>query len=225
MSNFNRYSRVNKFEKRRKNTKLISILMVAATILVLLLIGLWLFGPDDQADDSTNNSSQVDNANNSENTSEDNGEDPASTNDESSQSNDGENSSENEDNQSSENVDEQNEEDTPVNSEDENVISTINDNWEPVGTEQEGPHSINFTEDSQDRIEMEKAVLHATGLAEDDMIPWWLERGGDQQVIATVSNRAETAIYRVYLSWIDNQGWQPTLVEILEENDQKWRFE
>lgn len=72
---------------------------------------------------------------------------------------------------------------------------------------------------------MESAIRLAAGLAEGDMITWWLQNGGDQKVIGTVSNRSETQTYRVYLSWMDNQGWQPTLVEVLKENDQKWRFE
>lgn len=53
------------------------------------------------------------------------------------------------------------------------------------------------------------------------MIEWWIENGGDQKVIATVSDTAETEVFRVFLSWVDNEGWQPTKVEILIENDKK----
>lgn len=60
-----------------------------------------------------------------------------------------------------------------------------------------------------------------TGIPEDNMIEWWVGNGGDQKVVATVSDREETETYRVYLSWVDNEGWQPTKLETLVENDKK----
>ena len=45
------------------------------------------------------------------------------------------------------------------------------------------------------------------------MIEWHVGNGGEQKVIATVSNRAKTEYYRVYLDWIDGEGWKPTLNE------------
>lgn len=107
---------------------------------------------------------------------------------------------------------------------DDNVIQAYEGNWEPIGTEQEGPHTVTFSDNSIDRLEMRKAILLATGLSENDYHEWWLANGGDQKVIATVSNNNETEVFRVYLSWIDNEGWQPTKVELLKENDwEKYR--
>ena len=99
---------------------------------------------------------------------------------------------------------------------DDNVIEAYTGNWQPIGTVQEGPHTTVYDDGSQDRIEIKQAVISVTGLA-DDMIEWRIGNGGDQKVIATVSNPGKTDNYRVYLSWVDNQGWQVTSVEKLKE--------
>lgn len=104
---------------------------------------------------------------------------------------------------------------------DDNVIEAYIGNWQPVGTEQVGVHTTDFTDGSLDRIEIKQAVSDVTYIAESDMIEWRVENGGEQKVIATVSNHDETDIYRIYLSWIDEAGWQVTKVEKLKENDKK----
>lgn len=66
---------------------------------------------------------------------------------------------------------------------------------------------------------MEQAIQLATNL--DEMITWRIENGGEQKAVATVSSMDQDKTYRIYLSWITNQGWQPTKVELLKENDMK----
>lgn len=230
MSEFDRYTRVNKFEKRRKNTKLMTTLIVAASFLIVLLIGLWIFGPDDEPA-NTNELGNSETSINEENT--DGNTEETDESEETSEGAENEGSTGTEDDeQSDSSADGEDKEDQNIDTEptdpvgDEgNVISAFTGDWAPIGTEQQGPHTTTYDEGSVDRIEMEKAIRLATGLAEGVMITWWLENGGDQKVIATVSDRAETKTYRVYLSWIEAEGWQPTLVEELRENDQKWRFE
>src|SRR5699024_10244213 len=104
---------------------------------------------------------------------------------------------------------------------DDNVIEAYTGDWQPVGTEQSEPHTTNYSDGSQDRQEMRKAVAAATGLDENNFIMWWVERNGDQSVINTVSDPNETEIYRVYNTWVANEGWQPIKVERLKENDKK----
>src|SRR5690625_4223469 len=55
MNSDNRQSRLNKFEKRRKNTKKISILMIIAGILLLILLAFWIFGGKEKDTTSTDN--------------------------------------------------------------------------------------------------------------------------------------------------------------------------
>ncbi len=218
--NSNKYSRVNKFEKRRKNTKLLSIMLVIGALLVIVLIGTFIFGGNDEAEepnDKTNqtNEEQADKPGDSSADDESNTEEQNQSDDEESAADD---SNEND-------SDNQNVETEQVETDDENVVKAYTGNWQPIGTEQQGPHTTNYNEGTQDRAEMEEAARVATGLEEGNMTTWWLERGGEQQVIATVSDNDETKTYRVYLTWVDNEGWQPTKVEELKENDQKHRFQ
>ena len=220
-------SRKDKFEKRRKNTKLISLLFVVIFILFISLLGMWLFGGSNEDNIAEELNEQQEEA---VEVNKDNGSDENI-----------ENKSEPEENQTSaENdlsIDEKNEEKTDlddnqnkdteikeVEPSDDNVIKAYEGNWDPVATKQKGPHTVTFADNSQDRLEMRKAILLATELEEDDYREWWLGNGGDQKVIATVSNNSQSEIYRVYLSWIDNEGLQPTKVEELKENDwEKYR--
>ncbi|WP_010531072.1 DUF1510 family protein [Lentibacillus jeotgali] len=211
-------SRVNKYEKRRKNTKLLSTFIIVGSILVIVLIALLIFGGSDEAgksgDNQTNQSSSQEEASNSNSESE--GESgSADGSDESGTNNDSD-------------MDEENNGETEteqVEPSDDNVAEAYTGDWEPVGTEQSEPHTINYNEGSQDRNEMRQAVAEATGLDVNNLTMWWIERNGDEKVINTVSDPDETEIYRVYNQWIPNEGWQPTKVEELKENDQKWRFE
>src|SRR5699024_5666585 len=107
-----------------------------------------------------------------------------------------------------------------VESDDDNVAEAFTGNWKPIGTEQSGPHTVNYDDGSQDRKEMEEAVTVATGI--EDMTVWWLSRAGDQKVEATISNnRDQSEVYRVNIEWVDEKGWKPTKVEMLKENDKK----
>ncbi|SHF66986.1 YrrS family protein [Ornithinibacillus halophilus] len=237
MSNFDSYSRVNKFEKRRKNTKAISALLIIGGLLVIALVGIWLFGgDDDETADGTVNTSETNNDNSDSEVAENGNDDGQNDEDdgegsfietETDEQDDAESETEDpEDSSTNGNYNEEQEFETePAEGSGDDIVidSFTSSDWKPIGTEQEEPHTL-FGNDL-DRIEMEKAIRVATRLDENNMVTWWLKNNGPQKVIGTVSDREETVIYRVYLSWIENQGWQPTLVEELSENDEKWRFE
>lgn len=103
-----------------------------------------------------------------------------------------------------------------VQSSDSNVIKAYEGDWDPIGTKQEGPHTTTYADGSDDRVEIREAVLMVTDLKEDNLEELWIGRGGEQKVIATVADKEITDIYRVYLDWIDGEGWQPTKYEELE---------
>ncbi|KSU63791.1 hypothetical protein AS034_05985 [[Bacillus] enclensis] len=102
-----------------------------------------------------------------------------------------------------------------------NVSKTIvHPDWEPVGTEQSGDHVSSYETGSVDWQEKEKALSYATGIPQDNMTVWFIEgNGGPQKSIGTVTEKGGATAYRVYLQWVDGQGWQPTKVEELKEND------
>lgn len=234
-------TRSNKFEKRRKNTNAITILSIAAGIVLVIFLAVWVFGG---GDDTTEEGTESDA---SENTSEeDNGEaggeddngflitDPDSNEDE-----ENNNESDNEDaNREEDNADEDEDADEDAaNEEDENEEENEEDNsyedresaepsgddvaeaytgdWDPIGTEQEGDHNTDFSDGSADRVEIKRAVSKVTGLSEDGMIEHWVGNNGPDKVIATVSDSSNSENYRVFLNWVDGEGWQPTQVEEL----------
>lgn len=224
---YNTYTRLNRFEKKRKNTKAISIWGSLGGLFVLFLFGLFIFGGNDDeetaigASEDEREHSEIEETDDSKVVNEEPDKDVDVTEEEADDPTksklDEETDMENESDEEGEIIE--------IESNDENVLKAYTQNWKPVGTNQTGEHEISWDDKSQDWQEMMRAVSVATNISRDDMIEWWVEGGGEQKVIATVSNQAETEIFRVYVSWIDNEGWQPTKVEQLKENDQKHRFE
>lgn len=214
-------SRLRKNEKRRKNSKFITFLGLIAVVLVLFLIGTWVFGG---GDDKASENEEVDN--DRENFLEVDDEEEETSNSEDEANNENEENSEDpveDESDSAENN--ENEEDVIVQEtegSDDNVKEAYMGNWAASGTVQTGPHTTVYEGGSQDRIEMKEAASIATGIPAGNLIEWWVENGGDEQkVIATVSDREETETFRVFLSWIDDEGWKATKIETLIENDGK----
>jgi len=104
---------------------------------------------------------------------------------------------------------------------DANVLNTYtSEDWQPVGTEQTGPHTTSFEKGSKDWNEMTKAIAYGAGLDEGSMRLWWLKNGGSPTTaIGTVSEGDNPQAYRVYIEWVDGAGWKPVKVEELKEND------
>jgi len=199
------HSRLNKYEKRSKNTKTISILFIIGSILLVFLIAILIFDREESAENNPENKTTELTIQETEPEDDEKEEDM-------SDSNEGETDEEGED----EKIVKEKAEPS-----DDNVIEAYTANWSPVDTEQEGEHTTQFEKDSTDWKEMEYAASIATEINENDMVTWWIEGAGEQQAIATVSDSNESQTYRVFLTWVDNEGWQPTKVEILKENDKK----
>ncbi|WP_194841327.1 YrrS family protein [Salinibacillus xinjiangensis] len=236
MSNsfFDDDSRVDKYSKRRKNTKLINSLIILAVLLGVFLAFTWIF--DDEEEQATTDSvnEQENEASSSGEEAEEATSEPSETEDENNQSEDSTVENEDESTNTSEESAEQNNENEDLpetssenisTSEDPNVLRVIERDWQPIGTEQEEPHTTTYEKGTVDWEEMWRAAAYGAGLSEGDTINWWVTNGGDpQRVVTTISDKAETQTYRVYLQWVANEGWQPTKVEELKENDQKDRF-
>ncbi|MEI3596611.1 MULTISPECIES: YrrS family protein [unclassified Oceanobacillus] len=219
-------SRMDKFEKRRRNTKFINYFLTIAAVLVLFLIGAWIFGGNDKkaSDDNEGSTSEEDSffletedENEKPDDEEANGKEDSDDSevDEDDRNKDEEDESVDE-NESEENDDYDEIETVETEPSDDDVAEAVMGNWPPIGTEQTGPHTTNYEDGSADRIEIKRAASKVTGIPEDDLIEVWIGNGGDQKVVATVSNRAQTEKYRIFMSWIDEEGWQPTKLETLK---------
>jgi cytoskeletal protein RodZ len=98
--------------------------------------------------------------------------------------------------------------------------TTENSDWKPVGTSQTGSHTPVYDTSSTDWKEMLNAISYATGLDQNNMIVWHLgrDRSVDNGSIGTVSSKDKKQKYNVYIQWVDGQGWKPTKVEQLTDN-------
>lgn len=105
------------------------------------------------------------------------------------------------------------------------VIRTIvNPAWQPVGTVQVGDHSNSYDRDGSDWNEMVNAITYATGLSQDNMTIYFLGNNGQNKSVGTVYSKNKAEIYRVYIEWVNGEGWKPSMVEELSavpENKKK----
>ncbi|MEQ6375822.1 YrrS family protein [Bacillaceae bacterium S4-13-56] len=213
-------SRVNRFEKKRRDTKMITLFGIVGSLLIIVLIFLFIFNdpPQDEALPATATNEEHESNNNAIEESGNEG-----MNDQEQEDNQPSDSSENT-NQPEEQEDLSNEQ-VQENSDDPNVIETYaNEAWEPIGTAQKEPHTPSFDKESVDWKELRQAIGYAVELRPDDLILWWVTHGeAIQERVATVTNlqQDEDKIYRVTLKWIENQGYKPIIVERLKENDKK----
>lgn len=213
-SNKNDLSRIDRYEKKRKSTTLITRLSTLMAVLIVLLIGVFVFGENNgkesqEQPNQTANNEQTDHQKESKEARQVSGEDK------------------NEDNEKQSSEEEQSEAINKqlIETADPNVQEAYTANWEPIGTVQSGPHTVVIEQGTQEWSEIMQAVTLATDIPENEIIAWWVTRGGEQEVIATVSDKAETETYRVYLHWEENNGYRPDKVEVLKENDQKYRYQ
>lgn len=92
----------------------------------------------------------------------------------------------------------------------------VNPDWKPVGTNQTGEHESKYDGSSDDWNEKKKAIAYATGIAEGDLIYWRIQNGGGpQKAEGIVSTVDKSKKYKVYIQWVDGQGWKPVKVEVL----------
>ena len=92
----------------------------------------------------------------------------------------------------------------------------INTSWEPIGTTQSGEHVSVYDTGSIDWQEKVDAITYATGLAESEMYIMHIGNGGSpQKSIGTVQSKDNSQKYRVHLEWVENEGWKPVKMDIL----------
>lgn len=212
-----RKSRIERHSKKRKENFVLNIL-IGIVFILIVIVGVNLLRDNDTV--ATGEENQSEQVNEEENITQTDDSEVESTsevtdeNDEDSEDGETEKVNEEEETEEAEVIYEE--------SDDPNVEQVIiNPNWEPIGTVQTGEHISSYDKGTTDREEMEKAMEYATGVSVDNMIVWWVGNGGkpNENVVGTISNKDKSQIYRVYMDWVDGQGWKPTKVEKLKSID------
>lgn len=105
---------------------------------------------------------------------------------------------------------------------DEDIIAEtiVSGSWQPIGTTQTGEHASQYDGKSVDWIEKKQALAYATGLPQDSMLFLKIKNGGSpQKSVGIVSSRDKAEKYRVYLEWVDGEGWKPVKMDVLKTLD------
>lgn len=212
---FNQYDgpRSSKRAKRRK-TNIVLNSLIAIVVALILIVGFSIFFGGEDPNSKEPIVSSKSGQNSDKNPSKPDKPDSGSQNE---RSDKGKEAEEQEDEQSEESIIEK-ESDEP------NVKKVmINKSWKPIGTEQTGGHQPSYNEGTPDWNEKLKAISYATGIPEDNMTLWWIEGGADRskQAVATVAPKDQSVVYRVIIDWVDGEGWKPSEVRELIENDKK----
>lgn len=225
-NNQRRYtSRSNRPNKQNSTNKILNVLIAVVVVLIVITAGFIFLGNDDPE--------LADNKNNTKDT-------------ESTVSNDEEGSKESEDPETDTSTDETvigseevvPEEENTDDTEEEATTTTggtvtstptndplvaeriVNTAWKPIGTSQTGEHTSVYSEGHLDWSEKLKAIAYTTGLSESNMIVWRIENGGGpQKSVGVVSSNDKEEKYRVYLAWVDGEGWKPEKLETLKTLD------
>ncbi|PXW91594.1 uncharacterized protein DUF1510 [Streptohalobacillus salinus] len=225
------YSRSRRFEKKRKNRKLLIIFVSLAVIGILLFIGsqvtAYLMFQDTDANDAVEETVTDENVETSESSSEDSeGESQSGSNEKTIDEGDEEEVSAPETEEAVEPSLNPNDYELTFqeSNEDENVISSYSSAWPAIETAQSEPHVTSWEQDSVDWQEMLEAATLATDIKAADMLYLWVSGNGADSVSATFTKRGTDEHFRVDIDWVENQGWQPQKVDLLVEHDQMDRF-
>lgn len=212
-----RRSRLEQTKKKRENF-LLNMAIAIVTILIIIIGGKIILDKEEPKDRVAEEQKQEDKEQKKTETSEKNAENNEQTNEQT-------NEDESENDLEIETEEQAEEAGTIVqNSNDPNVQQVIIDpNWKPIGTVQTGEHVTTYDQNSVDWQEMEKALAYGANIPHENMVVWWLENGGSPELaVGTIStNDNHEQAYRVYIEWVDGQGWKPIKVEQLIKNDKK----
>ncbi|GIN89707.1 hypothetical protein J6TS1_38680 [Siminovitchia terrae] len=99
----------------------------------------------------------------------------------------------------------------------------VNPAWKPIGTDQVSGHQSSYNMGTTDWNEKLKAAAYAVDIPVDNMTAWWVTGGDNRenQAELTVSAKGSDDTYRVYIEWVDGEGWKPVEVKKLIQNDKR----
>lgn len=99
----------------------------------------------------------------------------------------------------------------------------VNPAWKPIGTDQVSGHQSSYNMGTTDWNEKLKAAAYAVDIPVDNMTAWWVTGGDNRenQAELTVSAKGSDETYRVYIEWVDGEGWKPVEVKKLIQNDKR----
>lgn len=222
----NNYSRLNRKRGRNQSDNILNILIAVVVLAIIITASIIFLGGEDKDKANQKSPDTTEENKNDDVTSDDT--DGTGTNDPASKKDDQSTDNSDESDAADESVEKDKtdlEEDPGVvkyESSDDPVVdeTIIQTGWEPIGTTQTGEHVSLYDGKSADWKEKIAAISYATNLSEDALIIWKIKNGGDpQKSIGIVSTKDKVEKYRVYLEWVDDKGWKPVKMDVLNTLD------
>lgn len=105
-----------------------------------------------------------------------------------------------------------------VNASDDPLVAEVwtSESWQPYPTAQTGEHRSTFAQGDVDYEEKLQSIFSVVPIEQQDSIIWSVKNNGNaKSAIAVISSNDKTQKYRVAIEWIEQQGWQPVQVEVL----------
>lgn len=205
--------RTQRSQKRKKMDRLLNVLIAIVSILIVL--NLFAVFNDDNDKENEKEQEQVDE------TKEKAKEDVANQNSEKNeQTNDTVATDTEQSNESVEKSPNNNQPQQIVQSSDDpNVEEVIIDpNWKPTATKQTGEHISAYEEGHIDYQEKLVTFRNAVNLDENNVIFWSVKNNGSaDSSVAVVSTNDRSEKYRIFIEWVQNEGWKPSKVEKLSQ--------
>ncbi|MDW0109017.1 YrrS family protein [Sporosarcina aquimarina] len=235
------FSRVRRKKQNNKANKLLNW-MIAIVVLLIVLVGVKILTSDstpDKEQAAVSENASDNELNDDEDSADVNSNNDASVSDEEDSSEEGtvndKDDDEDKDKENDKEKDKDKDKDEDKESDKEGTVTysasedsvvdetMTNTSWEPIGTSQSGNHVSQYDGASADWQEKQQALAYATGMSQDEMIFWKIKNGGSpQKSIGIVSSKDKSKKFRVYLEWVDGEGWKPTQMDILNTLDFKY---
>lgn len=95
----------------------------------------------------------------------------------------------------------------------------VNPEWKVNPTKQVGEHVSAYEKGHPDYEEKLQTFRQAVQLDESNIIFWSVKNNGSaNSSVAVVSTGDKTENYRIYIEWLQNEGWKPVKVEKLNQS-------
>lgn len=88
--------------------------------------------------------------------------------------------------------------------------------WQPYPTAQTGEHRSTFAQGDIDYEEKLQSIYSVIPIKQQESIIWSVKNNGNaKSAIAVISSNDKTQKYRIAIEWVEQQGWKPVQVEVL----------
>ena len=111
-----------------------------------------------------------------------------------------------------------NQDEAVINASDDPLVAEIwtSDAWQAYPTTQTGEHQSTFSEGHIDYEEKIQSIFSVVPIEQQESIIWSVKNNGNaKSAIAVISSNDKTQKYRIAIEWIEQQGWKPVQVEVL----------